>query len=330
MKDNTDQAEKAALKEIVEIATRIGEWQARHGLSDSALLRAYPDLGSSKTWWAAKKGELSEGYDLDEWLTKYRAAWTVIESIPESTPDEDLYDDLSCVLALRRTLLETFAEADTGRVILVEGESGTGKTKALAIMRMKYGQRLTAIEASDAWGDNPMALLGSILIALGAKMQNLPAGRYERMEKVVELLREPRRCVAIDEGHHLGPHTLNTLKTLVNRTPGEFLVMAMPTLWRALERGAYEEARQLTRNRLAERVKLGLNVRDVEKVVTRRVPALNGCAGQAAKMIAEKAAGFGNLAFVRDVCRRLVAMAQTGDLAIADVAKAVEQEIRSR
>jgi hypothetical protein len=47
-------------------------------------------------------------------------------------------------------------------------------------------------------------------------------------------------------------------------------------------------------------------------------------------MIAEKAAGFGNLAFVRDVCRRLAAMAQTGELAIADVAKAVEQEIRSR
>ena len=43
----------------------------------------------------------------------------------------------------------------------------------------------------------------------------------------------------IDEAHHLGPHCLNTVKTLVNTTPGEFILVAIPTLWNKLQAHAY-------------------------------------------------------------------------------------------
>lgn len=68
-------------------------------------------------------------------------------------------------------------------------------------------------------------------------------------------------------GHHIETGG----KTLLNETPGEIVLAALNTLWRKLEMAAYEESRQLTRNRLAARINLTtLAEKDVAKFLDRQ------------------------------------------------------------
>jgi len=316
-------------QELVEIAKQIATFQKSRGFSDAEMCRKFPDLGHTKTYKACQAGKL-HGYDVESQLARYRTVLAVVESMDVApAAREPLYEDVSPVLNLKRALLETFNSTGSARVIVVEGDSGSRKSVSLDLMRERYGSRLLLVEVSAAWGDSVTAMLGQILREFG--VQEMSNGRADRLEAVVEKLKTSRRCLALDEAHHLGPRTLNTVKTLVNRTPGEFVLLTLPTLWRRLERQAYEEARQLTTNRLAERIKLKLTIGDITKILTRRVPALSGDVKQAAKLIGVRAPQYGNLAFVRDVSKRLANMSDgTEKLTIDDVAAAVASEISSR
>ena len=87
-----------------------------------------------------------------------------------------IYDDLQSVVQLRRAFLETTKSVGMNRVLIVQGASGVGKSTALRVLTGKYGQRIISVEASDAWGDRPAALLGALLRALGrARMDCLVA-----------------------------------------------------------------------------------------------------------------------------------------------------------
>ncbi len=209
----------------------------------------------------------------------------------------------------------------SNRVVIVQGASGTGKTTALRIIAGRYGERVAVCEAADVWNDKPSAMLGAMLRALGHD-GNLPLGAMARMEEAQKRLSISRRCMVVDEAHHMGPKCLNTIKTLVNTTPGEFVLVAIPTLWAKLESAAYQEARQLSTNRLSERVRISLTERDIAAYLGMAVPALAAdekLARAAAKIIRPPAEAAGNMAFVRDVAR-LMPAAPT----IEDVAEAIK------
>lgn len=286
--------------ELVGLARQIHAWQQSQGKSNSQMIRDYPGLGSDKTYSRLRDGATEE-YDVETQLANYRAVWAVIEAVSGAVGTaEQLFDDLTAVLQVKRAALEAMRTEGTARVVLIEGSSGIGKSAALKLLAGRYGARIVVTEACDCWGDSPSAMLGAILRALGCT--DLPAGRVDRLEKTVDLLSRSRRCLAIDEAHHCGPHILNTIKTLVNQTPGEFLVFAIPTLWSRLEGKAYMEARQLTTNRLAERVKLELAEADIVRYLRHVLPDSDEAVLKAgAKLIRPVALGSGNLAFVRDV-----------------------------
>lgn len=287
--------------ELVALATRIRDWQEQRKYSDNELLRRCPGLGSTKTFTRILKGDLAE-LDLDRWASEYRAVWALIESLTgRERVEEELYDDISTVVQLRRALVEILEETSIRRVVLLEGESGLGKSCALTLLQRKYGQRILVVEAADVGVDNPNAFLGTILAALG--VNDRPASREDRLQLVIRKLKEHRVALSIDEAHHLGPHCLNICKTLVNQTPCEVFLFALPTLWRRLERAAYEEVRQLLGNRLAERIKTGeLRESDVRKILSRRVKIDSA---QGAQAVFKEARSRGNLSFVAAVCKRL-------------------------
>jgi DNA transposition AAA+ family ATPase len=195
------------------------------------------------------------------------------------------------------------------------------------LLAQKFGQRILWIEAAAAWGDKPNALLGSILAALGIKPSEWPISQFERLERVVERLKSSRLCVIIDEAHHMGPDCLNTVKTLINRTPGEFILAAMKTLWNRLERDSYQEVKQLTGNRLAERIKLSLRETDVKKLLDRRLAVLPAAESKKAlTLLMAKAPHNGNLAFVREVCKRARIMAGADAVTFEIVTSAISAE----
>lgn len=291
-------------KELVDIAAKIAAWGEAHGMSRAQLVRNFTDLGSEKSFRDIASGQL-DGYNAENQLTKYRAVYATMEELSNQGGEERIYDDLSTVVRLRRAFLGVVKAAGTNRVLIVQGESGVGKTTAVGLLRGKYGAgRISYVEASDVWADSPNAFLGAILRALG--VTEPPSGRVARLEEVQSRLSISRRCLVIDEAHHLGPHCLNTVKTLVNTTPGEFILVAIPTLWNKLQAHAYQEAKQIATNRLSERVKLTLDEADVRTYLSKRFPDASAADLKvAARIIRPAALMSGNYAFVRDVAREL-------------------------
>jgi len=304
--------------ELIETAAKIAAWGESHGMSRAQLVRNFTDLGSEKSFRDISAGNL-EGYNAENQLTKYRAVYATMEELANQGGEERIYDDLGTVVKIRRAFLGVVKATGTNRVLIVQGESGIGKTTAVGLLRGKYGTgRISYVEASDVWADSPNAFLGAILRALG--VTELPAGRVQRLEEVQARLAISRRCLVIDEAHHLGPHCLNTVKTLVNTTPGEFILVAIPTLWNKLQAHAYQEAKQIATNRLSERVKLTLDEADIRLYLSKRFkddgtsggpeprPRNDAALKVAAKIIRPAALLAGNYAFVRDVARELASL----------------------
>ena len=293
--------------ELIDLAAKIAAWGEQHGMSRAQLVRNFSDLGSEKSFRDIASGNL-EGYNAENQLTKYRAVYATMEELANQGGEERIYDDLGTVVKLRRAFLGVVKATGTNRVLIVQGESGVGKTTAVGLLRGKYGTgRISYVEASDVWADSPNAFLGAILRALG--VTELPAGRVQRLEEVQSRLSISRRCLVIDEAHHLGPHCLNTVKTLVNTTPGEFVLVAIPTLWNKLQAHAYQEAKQIATNRLSERVKLTLDEADIRTYLAKKFKDAEAAALKvAAKIIRPNALLAGNYAFVRDVARELASL----------------------
>ena len=293
--------------ELTDIAAKIAAWGEQHGMSRAQLVRNFSDLGSEKSFRDIASGNL-EGYNVENQLTKYRAVYATMEELANQGGEEQIYDDLGTVVKIRRAFLGVVKATGTNRVLIVQGDSGVGKTTAVGLLRGKYGTgRISYVEASDVWADSPNAFLGAILRALG--MTELPSGRVQRLEVVQRRLGLSRRCLVIDEAHHLGPHCLNTVKTLVNTTPGEFILVAIPTLWNKLQAHAYQEAKQIATNRLSERVKLSLEEGDIRTYLAKRFKGADATELKiAAKIIRPAALLAGNYAFVRDVARELASL----------------------
>ena len=305
--------------ELAKVAGWLSDWAARRGIPTARFVRDYPGLGSERTFRDLRAGR-TEGYDVPSQLAAYRGVAAAVEELSGESSGERVYDDLGPVVALRRAFAAVAQSAGTNRVVVVQGESGVGKTTAARVLQGRYGAgRIVLVEASDVWADNPSCLLGEVLRALGRT--ELPAARSARLEECQQALRLARRCVVVDEAHHLGPHCLNAVKTLVNTTPGEFVLVAIPSLWAKLQKAAYQEARQLTTNRLSERVQLRLADADVARYLSKFYPdAQPASLRHAARLVRTQAAAGGNMAFVRDVVRELSDAAPTPE----NVAKAVE------
>lgn len=315
-------------REIAELGKKIRDYQLTRKLSDNAMVKKFAGLGSTKTYSRVINDDLAE-LDLERQLTNYRAVWALIESLgSDDVQDETLCEDLSAVRQLQKALLDVFKARGVNRFILVEGDTGIGKSSARRILIEKYGQRLLWIEATDVWNDNPGAFLAAILTAKGEK--DIPPTATARLGKALKVLGESRVCVFIDEFHHLGPRCLNLLKTLINQSPGEFVGLAMPTLMRRMEREAYEEARQLTGNRLSDRIRMDLRESDIAKLIALRVPDAEP-SKPVLKMIMDRAPRYGNLGFVRDVCRRVLELSEgTSGPDLECWSTAISQEVASR
>lgn len=299
-------------QEIQALVRRMVAYGEARSWGLARLCREFPALGSDRTLRDLRDGKF-EGYDLAAQLSQLRQATALAEELSDGQNGgggERTLDNLMTVEAVRRACLTVMRSWGSNRVVVVQGPSGVGKTTALRIVAGRYGRRVAVLEASDAWGDKPAALLGAILRAIGHE-GNLPASTVARLEAAQEKLGQVRTCVCIDEAHHLGPHCLNAVKTLVNTTPGEFVLLAIPTLWNKLESQSYMEARQLTTNRLSERLKLTLSLRDIARYFASVRPDAfpdgekSAAARDAAALVAPAAVGSGNMAFVRDVAVRL-------------------------
>ena len=288
-------------KELTDLAARIHAWQQSRGKNYAQMCREFPGLGSDKTYGCIREGRL-DGFDLESQLVNYRSVWAIIEALDgDDGKIEQIFDDLDTVNNLRRAVLETMKHNGIDRVVIVQAISGGGKTTAAKVLCGKYGPRCLTIEIMALWKDSPSEMLRAILAKFGQnEPSHLPS---DRMRDVQKFLNISRRCLIMDEAHHLGPNCLNTIKALVNTTPGEFVLLAIPTLWNKLEGRSYQEARQIATNRLSERVKFPFAEKDVTRFIRNYFSGIpDETAKAGAKLICPVAISVGAFRFVRSVC----------------------------
>ena len=294
------------IERLVDLARWIYAWQSQKGLKDAQIIRQFPGLGSAKTYRDLRTGKV-DGYDVDRWLSEYGMVQSEITVRENETAVEEVFTDLSTVVILRRAALDAMATNGSNRVVIAQGGSGSGKSFALMALQEMYGSRIIVIEALDVWNDKPMQMLAEILMQCG--FDNPPKTPTSCLKAVIKYLKRSRTMLAIDEGHHLGAHCINAIKALVNQTPGEFMLLAMGTLWDKLETNTYQEAAQLVKNRLSERVVLDLAITDVARYIKHRFDGVaKGELGKMASMVQQSAIDNGNLSFVRDVCGKAESM----------------------
>lgn len=310
---------------LVDNARLVYAWQSQKGLKDAQMLRKFAGLGSAKTYRDLRDGKV-DGYDVERWSSEYAMVLGEIEISEQEVSEEEVMTDLSMVVQLRRAALGAMATNGSNRVVIVLAPSGGGKSFGVKALRKMYGSRVIPLEALDAWNDKPGKMMADMLEACGiGYAPNSPTACFK---SVVAELKRSRRMFAIDEAHHMGPHCLNTIKALVNNTPGEFMLLAMETLWNKLETTAYQEAVQISKNRLFERVVFELDVNDIARYVHHRFAGIKKSElGKMAGLVKQAADGNGHYSFVRGVCNRAAEMmGEEPVLSLETVVEAVKAE----
>ncbi len=309
--------ETDSLRQLSEAATNIDTYRADLGMTKAALLRQYPELGTDRTYNKIIAGDHTQ-LDLEKWSDAYAHVWRQIKDA-DSSADDSLIPTLSGPVELCRSYLETRLTKGNDRFILIQGESGVGKTSAIQVMLGKpYGGLMVVVEALDVWKkDNrntAVPMLRAIAEELGIK--DLPARRDAIMREVIAKLKGQRRCLVIEEAHHLCPQGLNTLKAIINLTPTIIVATAIPQLWDRLtsSRDTYMEVRQLIGNRLAERIQLTLSTDDIRALLLQRGVVLSAAELDAVTArLREAARGNGCLKFCAKVCARFCREVSKGE-----------------
>lgn len=314
---------------LTELAGRVRDWQQSAGLSDAELCRRFAGLGSTKTFKRILDGDLAE-LDLERWETDYRQVIALIEIESQAREaDEPVYDDLWHVTATRLAATDAMQERGNNRLVIVEGPSGSGKTTAALCLAARFGRKIILAEADETWKESAASMLGGLLRACGVK--EIPQSSEQRKLRLLDYLTGNPACVVLDEAHHLGPRTLNLVKTVLNQTRCQFVFLCIPTLFRKLESAAYEEAKQLTANRMCERVRLpGPGAGEVEKFLDRRLKFEADTLRPCARACAERAAQFGHWNFVNLVARHCRKLAGKSAVDNETFAKAVQKAAASR
>lgn len=326
-------------EKLIDTAKRIEAWRVAHGIAKDkmpnrfkGLLRSYRNIER------ACADDTSE-IDVDKNLAAFESVWSIINT-PPPRPAFKPCDDFDLVLELRNAFVRTMTKTGPNRVIIVTAPSGRGKSEGLKALKNMYKARVIIVSASRVWKDKPLAVMSAIWEAMG-KTGTLGYGPAA-MAKLTSALKENRVCICIDEAHYLGPDQLNTVTTLVNATQGEWILAGQPTLWSKLEndKGAFQEARQLTKNRLSRRIRIediAADAPELKKLVERRLPWLatvedgEPLAKIAADMLGRHAATNGNLGFVRNVIERCQEALEEGAEQNWDTfAAALQEELAGR
>ena len=317
------------------LANQIRAWQEaqRPKVSDEAMVRRFPGLGSTKTYRRLREGDF-EGLIVENHLAKLNGVWNQIElDRARGAHVEEIYEDLTPALDTGLAIAGAIPQTGQNRLVVIEGPTGSGKTSALRLAAKRYAGNVAAVEANEGWG-SLNAALGDMLIAVGAAHHgDMPAGNAARLNMLVAALQAKRLTLLIDEGHHMTAATLNVLKTLINQTPVVVIIAAIDTIWGKLTMRSWEEAKQLLLNRLFERVRLGPPAEsDAERFISRRLgDTLAKGWEKALPTICQCAAHGGYWAFLRRLCDILADADEPVDaqgmaIKAKDIARALETQ----
>ena len=252
-------------EQLRSLAAQVRAYQSERGWSDTKLCKEIASVGSSKTY----KRILDPSDDLEELnvenqLRNYQSAIEIIGALrKKDRPAEPEYEDFTNVeeseAAVRRAIQED--EECVARLVIIVGPTATGKDAVKRHLLRKFPNNTVAVEANDLWKSSPttshLALYKALeIVKQGQGDAKTPRVPSELLAGIIEKLKSRKLILIINEGHHMGLPGLNMVKTIINTTPTVVVLICIPSLLTRLLGNNYDEAIQLTGNRLAERVTL--------------------------------------------------------------------------
>jgi hypothetical protein len=326
------------------LAKSIESWWQEQMREDESLKKKdlflrFPDLGSDSRFGKFVRCDFADTEtSLADWHQDYTAVWNQIEDLgrARAAGGPRVLNSLSGVVAARKALIKLTAVNSTRRVCHITGESGTGKTCIVESLRARWGSRVVVVECTNVWNDKPNRLLRAICEAVGLKAAGHTVAGADLLMALRIWLCSTRTCLVFEEAHHMGPNMIDTVKSLVNCTPGEFVFISIPTLMRRLQMAAYEQARQLfNSHRLFSTIKLSLTPADAALMLEDRLGKFEGVK-DAARWLCEatRAPRHGNLGYIRDVADEILEQRTragiTEPVKLADVQHAAVRVIEER
>jgi hypothetical protein len=309
------------IPKLRELALYAEQYREERGMSQRQLLKRFSHLGSEKTLSRIldPKDDL-ENMDVERMLEKYEAARLNIDDArAQDKLAEPEYEKFTNVTLVRGAVLRAFREETIARLVVVEGENGTGKDTSIRfLLNSKIYRDVTYVaEMNPCCGESlavPLQLLLKAIPTREGKDYKAPRYPAEMLEALITRL-EPRRVLlVINEAHHIGLRGLNAIKTLINATQVVPVLFCHPALMRKLEFAHHDEASQLFGNRLCERVLLPSPPANevIDMMKFRGIKFANTDAeGYAGGQVASLAKDFGNWRFAVDVTRELFRLEKT-------------------
>jgi len=211
-----------------EIVARLKEIQATEKLSDRALVDAYPDLVSTRTWGRWRNDDWSHSHP-ERTLQRLRRIAALLDG---GSPVEEFYPlPFYQEFARRVAMLER--TINDRRILVCLAPNGTGKTTAARRqVELKRATRKYC-RLRPAWRNKELHIATGMLAALGADAEQPNAAQAEK--KLVEALSSVPVTLFLDQAHEGGPALMHLLRMLVDETPSRFVYLGYDTAFRRVQ-----------------------------------------------------------------------------------------------
>jgi hypothetical protein len=313
MGDEISTTTDASLSELQELAGKIYDWWDTQSpkISHRKMESRFPDISSTRTLERLKEGEFTK--NSVSLLSGYRQTWEMIQNQTTGNVEDPIYENLlpaSSVALAVKNMLE--AKHSRERVLIVEGDTGRGKTRSLELLN---GQMPSAVMVTgdSSWSSSITGVMLDIAKAFGVELDR--PSRKRLFDELVKAINDKGRLgngvvLLVDEGHRL-PNDgsgLNLLIDLINKCDRLYLVLAAQnTCWSDLRRKAAQESKQLFYNRAREKVCLTAPDKNESlKFLRQRLGDKSLAFSDAdTKCLVDAASANGGYAFLRRVARLL-------------------------
>jgi hypothetical protein len=309
-----DPGTEPAAAELLTLAAKVEAWREGRGLSQNQLCRQIGGL-NSKTHGILAKGDLTE-LRPENHIPKYRAALVEIAEFDSRQELEPVLPDLTPTRLVIDAVRGLKLNKGNDRFLLIEAESGGGKTTAMQYAAGQIPDSIFA-SASVAWC-SPSYGVEQLLTKSGYRGK-VPHGLSQRISKLKDRLKEKPAPIFLDEGHHAGLVMLNLFKDLINDTDCWICFGTLHSVWKGIQAARWNEIKQIIHNRMWLRLSLPApTAQDVEDYLTPRLllTVPTGKSPESARWdsafsaVSRAAAGNGLYAYIRKVAytARLIAL----------------------